>query len=114
MKQANRFVNERKLREIFKHNDIRVLEIRIIGYRLQSRHAHREVRQFCQLQAEVSKLDAGSDIVLCMSQLNLLAQAYHRILKFSHIIVNTKGSEEIQFARLAKARQYHPNLIMVQ
>jgi len=46
-----------------------------------------EIRLFCRLQdnggvlsrVEASEFDAGGDMVLCMSQMNLSARAYHRI-----------------------------------
>src|SRR5215204_4491656 len=50
-----------------------------------------EVRQFCQLQAESQSLMRSA-----MSQLNLSARAYHRILKLSRTIADLAGSEEIQ------------------
>ncbi len=52
-----------------------------------------EVRQFCQLQAEGQSLMRSA-----MSQLNLSARAYHRILKLSRTIADLAGSEEIQSA----------------
>ena len=57
-----------------------------------------EVRQFCQLQAEGQSLMRSA-----MSQLNLSARAYHRILKLSRTIADLAGSEEIQSAHLAEA-----------
>lgn len=66
-----------------------------------------EVRQFCQLQAEGQSLMRAA-----MSQLNLSARAYHRILKLSRTIADLAGSEEIQSAHLAEALQYRPKLIM--
>lgn len=45
---------------------------------------------------EVSEPDAGGDIVVCMSQLNLSARACHRILKLARAIADLAGSEEIQ------------------
>ncbi len=65
------------------------------------------VRQFCQLQAEGQSL-----MRLAMSQLNLSARAYHRILKLARTIADLAGSEEIQSANLAEALQYRPKIIM--
>ncbi|HMR99091.1 MAG TPA: hypothetical protein PKE62_07530 [Anaerolineales bacterium] len=49
------------------------------------------------------KPDACGDIVLCMSQMNLSARAYHRILKLARTIADLARSEEIQSAHLAEA-----------
>ncbi len=51
----------------------------------------------------MSKFDAGGDIVLCMTQMNLSARTYHRILKLAGTIADLAGSEEIQSAHLAEA-----------
>lgn len=61
-----------------------------------------EVRQFCGLQDEGQSLMRAA-----MSQLNLSACAYHRILKLARTIADLAGSEEIQSAHLAEALQYH-------
>jgi magnesium chelatase family protein len=66
-----------------------------------------EVRQYCQLQAEGQSLMRSA-----MSQLNLSARAYHRILKLSRTIADFAGSEEIQSVHLAESLQYRPKIIM--
>jgi magnesium chelatase family protein len=65
-----------------------------------------EARQFCQLQSEGQSLMRSA-----MSQLNLSARAYHRILKLSRTIADLAGSEEIQSTHLAEASQYRPKIM---
>jgi predicted ATPase with chaperone activity len=67
-----------------------------------------EVRQFCQLQPEGQSLMRAA-----MSQLNLSARAYHRILKLSRTIADLAGSEDIQSTHLAEALQYRPKIMNV-
>jgi len=66
-----------------------------------------EIRQFCQLQDEGQSLMRAA-----MTQLNLSARAYHRILKLSRTIADLAGSDEIQSAHLAEALQYPPKLML--
>ncbi len=66
-----------------------------------------EIRQFCQLQDEGQSLMRAA-----MSQLQLSARAYHRILKLSRTIADLEGSEEIQSTHLAEALQYRPKIMM--
>ena len=66
-----------------------------------------EIRQFCQLQDEGQSLMRAA-----MSQLQLSARAYHRILKLSRTIADLAGSEEIQSVHLAEALQYRPKLMV--
>ncbi len=66
-----------------------------------------EIRQFCKLQDEGQSLMRAA-----MTQLNLSARAYHRILKLARTIADLTGSEDIQSAHLAEALQYRPKLMM--
>ncbi len=64
-----------------------------------------EVRKFC-------KLDDTSEALMrsAMSQLQLSARAYHRVLKLSRTIADLAGEENIAPAHLAEALQYRPKL----
>jgi len=64
--------------------------------------------RFCKLQDEGQSLMRAA-----MSQMNLSARAYHRILKLARTIADLAGSEEIRSAHLADALKYHPKLIMI-
>jgi len=62
-----------------------------------------EVRKYCQLD------DTGRSLMRsAMSQLQLSARAYHRILKLARTIADLAGSESIQPQHLAEALQYRP------
>ena len=67
-----------------------------------------EVCQFCKLDTEGLTL-----IKAAMSQLQLSARAYHRILKLARTIADLAGEEEIKSTHLAEALQYRPKGIMV-
>jgi magnesium chelatase family protein len=66
-----------------------------------------EIRQFCKLQEDGQSLMRSA-----MSQLNLSARAYHRILKLARTIADLAGCEQIQSTHLAEALQYRPKLMM--
>jgi magnesium chelatase family protein len=66
-----------------------------------------EIRQFCKLQDEGQSLMRAA-----MTQHNLSARAYHRILKLARTIADLAGSNEIESAHLAEALQYRPKLMI--
>ena len=57
--------------------------------------------------------EAGDSLVrVAMTQLNLSARAYHRILKLARTIAELTGGKKIQSAHLADALQYPPKLML--
>ena len=66
-----------------------------------------EVRKYCLLD------ETGSNLIrTAMSQFQLSARAYHRILKLARTIADLAGREEIQPTHLAEALQYRSKLTM--
>ena len=66
-----------------------------------------EIRQFCKLDDQNQSLMRSA-----MTQLNLSARAYHRILKLARTIADLAGCEEIQSVHLAEALQYRLKLML--
>jgi magnesium chelatase family protein len=66
-----------------------------------------EICRFCRMGEDGQRLMRAA-----MTQLNLSARAYHRILKLARIIADLAGSEEIQSVHLEEALQYRPKLML--
>ncbi len=62
-----------------------------------------EVREFCPLDPTSKNL-----LKAAVTQLQMSARAYHRILKLARTIADLAGSERIQPAHVAEAIQYRP------
>ena len=60
-----------------------------------------EIRRICKLQNEGQGLMRAA-----MTQHNLSARAYHRILKLTRMIADLAGSDDIQSAHLAEELQH--------
>ena len=60
-----------------------------------------EIRQFCELQDEGQSLMRAA-----MSQMNLSARAYHRILKVARTIADLDHAQDITTAHLTEAIGY--------
>ncbi len=62
-----------------------------------------EVRELCQLDEAGHRLMKSA-----MTQMNLSARAFHRILKLARTIADLAGDPDIQAVHLAEALQYRP------
>jgi magnesium chelatase family protein len=63
----------------------------------------KEVREFCPVQADAQNL-----LRAAMTQMQLSARAFHRILKLARTIADLAGVEAIASAHVAEAIQYRP------
>ena len=66
-----------------------------------------ELRQFCVLDDQSQGLMRSA-----MTQMQLSARAYHRILKLARTIADLAACENIQPLHLAEALQYRPKLLL--
>jgi magnesium chelatase family protein len=66
-----------------------------------------EIRQFCKQPEEDYSLMRAA-----MTQLNLSARGYHRVLKLVRTIADLAGSDDIQSVHLAEVLQYRPKLML--
>jgi magnesium chelatase family protein len=66
-----------------------------------------EIRRFCGIDEQSQSLMRAA-----MTQLNLSARAYHRVLKLARTIADLAGSPAIESAHLAEALQYRPKIMI--
>jgi len=66
-----------------------------------ARMGPRQIRQHCKLSAESQEL-----IRVAMTELNLSARAYDRILKVSRTVADLQSSDEITTEHVSEAIQY--------
>jgi magnesium chelatase family protein len=66
-----------------------------------ARMGTKQLKQFCKLDAESQEL-----IRVAMSELNLSARAYDRILKVARTIADLAGTETISSEHVSEAIQY--------
>ncbi len=67
-----------------------------------------DIRKYCVLDQAT-----GALMKTAMSQMDLSARAYHRILKLARTIADLSGSEQIQSIHLAEALQYRPKDLFI-
>ncbi len=82
---------------------IQTERLREVGQLSNSEMGPSEVRQFCPLDETGTRLMKSA-----MSQMNLSARAFHRILKVGRTIADLAGHPAILPVHLAEALQYRP------
>ncbi|MBU1146739.1 MAG: YifB family Mg chelatase-like AAA ATPase [Candidatus Omnitrophica bacterium] len=71
------------------------------GIFCNSSMSHRQIRKYCALGKEEKDL-----LKMAMTELNLSARAYDKILKVSRTIADVEGSEDIKTDHISEAIQY--------
>ena len=90
-----------------KARGVQVSRFEAMPFTTNSEMGPAEVWDFCQVGQDCQKLLQAS-----MSQLNLSARAFHRVLKLSRTIADLAGSEDIEVHHLAEALQYRPRWVV--
>ncbi|MFH1622890.1 MAG: ATP-binding protein [Candidatus Omnitrophota bacterium] len=72
-----------------------------IGVFCNASMSHKQIRKYCVLGKEEKAL-----LKMAMTELNLSARAYDRILKVSRTIADVEGSDDIKTDHISEAIQY--------
>ena len=92
--EAARFIQRERLKNPPSLDELR-------RTRTNSRMSPKEIKEFCKLDEESQQL-----LKMAMTELNLSARAYDRILKVSRTIADLDLSENIQSQHISEAIQY--------
>jgi magnesium chelatase family protein len=93
--QKSRTIQSARFSEINKNRKMRI--------QTNSEMNPQLIKEFCQIGSQAEEL-----IKTAVSQFNLSARSYHRILKLARTIADLADSKDIEVAHLAEAIQYRP------
>jgi magnesium chelatase family protein len=93
-----------KIKErVQKARDIQLARFKGKKIKSNSELSARNIKEFCKLDDEATKIIAGA-----VDMLKLSARVYHRILKLSRTIADLENCENIKASHIAEALQYRP------
>jgi len=93
-----------KIKErVQKARDIQLMRFKGKKIKSNSELSARNIKEFCKLDDEATKIIAGA-----VDMLKLSARVYHRILKLSRTIADLENCENITASHIAEALQYRP------
>lgn len=88
-------------KRVGKVRDIQLRRLKGTGILTNSEMSNAHIKQFCQITVEALEL-----LKLAISQMNLSARGYYRVLKLSRTIADLAGSEGILSEHIAEALTY--------
>lgn len=90
-------------RRVQKARDLQTKKFKKVGIASNSEMNARQIKEFCQLNPESMNI-----LRLAVSQMQLSARSYHRVIKIARTIADLEGSIDISPTHLAEALQYRP------